>query len=725
MTQDSDRRRIITQARRDLPALRRRAGWLGRLRLRRRPPWWAFTGRDDLLQHYFAQGRLLRQGELVWGVVVQANTLLFQDDDAECPGVLAYSADTDWSDDPGELDTVARELFRCKQDESSADPDVQFIGQRLRDERGRYNGTIVPKSLTGGRDVKMTSVMFYRRDLPAGKITARAIPILIDPAGPTACILPGPWWPEAQTADRRPAASHTQRTPQPLPSKAVGHAPRPARRETADTTHAWSLFQQTGNPDRFDDALDEAERLLAQAPHHLDALYLKALCLANTDSPAAAATTGKLIVDLEPDRAVGYHARSFGWLKHFTRDVDNLRMQLDNTDDRGRPPKKLRSIIEDYRKAIALQPDWDALHTPYAWALFLAHRFDEACDAARHALSLDTADTWAREVLCRALRAQGKTDEAVAAAQAIPDDAASVPLFKALRGWAELEAGQRDAAYDSFVAAFRQDPDNAPASQGIRSCLKARFAPHGFIQRRVLRWNRDGRGNRRTARLWLGLGLLTAALVAWLLYDAWWGQMNTPFKKALPLIIGVGLGAFITFALRSHLCTAIFYWASRGASDTLLLTSRAGRIMMTPWRRWVAMMCLGTFVPLVLLPFAVVGGLIAEVLLDHLFALQVSIKPMIPYLLYAALAGPFLATWLVGLTGPLLYRLVGHATGLMGLAIAVAALADAYHLMGPEPVITATVLAGLATAVSFIMALQLTRGRDTQLAFLHYLEGAA
>ena len=107
---------------------------------------------------------------------------------------MAYSFDRDWSDDPGELDVVARGLYRCKGDETSVDPDVQFIGSRLRDEIGRYLGTVVPPRLSSGRDVRMTSVMFYRQDLPGGCLSQRVIPLLADSQGKAVCVLPGDWW---------------------------------------------------------------------------------------------------------------------------------------------------------------------------------------------------------------------------------------------------------------------------------------------------------------------------------------------------------------------------------------------------------------------------------------------------------------------------------------------------------------------------------------------------
>src|SRR5207249_4760436 len=58
------------------------------------PPAWMRP--DDPLRATYAQSReLLRSGHVIWGHVVQANNLLFQPGDADCPAAVLYGAGPD------------------------------------------------------------------------------------------------------------------------------------------------------------------------------------------------------------------------------------------------------------------------------------------------------------------------------------------------------------------------------------------------------------------------------------------------------------------------------------------------------------------------------------------------------------------------------------------------------------------------------------------------------
>ena len=160
----------------------------------RRPRWLWFKPGDWLNTVYRRQRRLRREGRVAWGVLVQANKLLFEPGPWDHPASVIYSPDSSFDDSLPDLGTLAHGLYDVK-GEHVADPQLQEFSRVLADELDRAPGLQVPPSLTGGRKVFHTAIMIVRKHLPQGYVTNGYFPLVVDPADwKAAMILPSRYW---------------------------------------------------------------------------------------------------------------------------------------------------------------------------------------------------------------------------------------------------------------------------------------------------------------------------------------------------------------------------------------------------------------------------------------------------------------------------------------------------------------------------------------------------
>ena len=140
-----------------------------------------------------AQGTelLLHEGQLVWGVIVQANMNLYEPGDQDHPAMVLYSLDPHFDEQPGELRAMALRLGDTKDD--PADRLSHVIADEQTDV---YQRPLAPW-IAGERDVWASSIMVLRRHLPDGVLAGRAFPLLVAPTRTRApLILPSHFWPE-------------------------------------------------------------------------------------------------------------------------------------------------------------------------------------------------------------------------------------------------------------------------------------------------------------------------------------------------------------------------------------------------------------------------------------------------------------------------------------------------------------------------------------------------
>ncbi len=186
---------LIAEARDAIGPPPRRFGFLSRYRLRVRPPSW-MPKTDELREVYRQQSLLLRRGDVVWGALVQANTLLFKPGPTDHPAMAVYAPTRDLDDSPYVLQGIARHLFRLK-GTTPKGPAERRLAAMITNEMERGLGWVVPKSCTGGLDVRSTSFMVFRGHLPAGRLESGWFPLLAHPDTPAVMILPARYWPPA------------------------------------------------------------------------------------------------------------------------------------------------------------------------------------------------------------------------------------------------------------------------------------------------------------------------------------------------------------------------------------------------------------------------------------------------------------------------------------------------------------------------------------------------
>ena len=158
-----------------------------------RPPW--LKRSHPLSLFYMHRRRLLREGFVVWGAVVQANILCFQ------PGPMTHPAEFTYCIEP-EADVrgdwlleAASDLFALK-GRQDLDGELQPIADHLADEQTASFGRRVPLSFINERPLALSSGLVFRRHLPAKHLTGRLVPLLVAPETPrVVLVVPSSFWP--------------------------------------------------------------------------------------------------------------------------------------------------------------------------------------------------------------------------------------------------------------------------------------------------------------------------------------------------------------------------------------------------------------------------------------------------------------------------------------------------------------------------------------------------
>ncbi|UOD31301.1 hypothetical protein INH39_06190 [Massilia violaceinigra] len=135
---------------------------------------------------------LLAEGTVVWGAMVQANTLLFAPGLDDCPGDLLYSRDPHFDSRPQALKRIARAVSAHKSETAAGA--FRIIGRNLAAETVRSFDLPVPDLLTD-QEVLMSSYMMFRKHLPGRILGGGGFPVLIHHEVRAVMIVPDWFWP--------------------------------------------------------------------------------------------------------------------------------------------------------------------------------------------------------------------------------------------------------------------------------------------------------------------------------------------------------------------------------------------------------------------------------------------------------------------------------------------------------------------------------------------------
>lgn len=155
------------------------------------PSWMQNPEYPAYLEQLNHLSHLYQNGRVVMAHIVQANRLLFSDDNAHsCPAEIVYDINGKTSID--ELSQVAHQLFGLKHT-TPDDPELQKYAEHITNERTQLFSR-VPKVLTD-KELVATTMFIWRPHLPNGILSLGYFPILIsDTHQGIATVLPARFW---------------------------------------------------------------------------------------------------------------------------------------------------------------------------------------------------------------------------------------------------------------------------------------------------------------------------------------------------------------------------------------------------------------------------------------------------------------------------------------------------------------------------------------------------
>jgi len=138
---------------------------------------------------------LLEKGEVVWGAMLQANTLLFAPGPDDHPAAIIFSRDPHFASRPGALSAIAGHLISFKKDSEQAPEDCRAIADWLANETSTEHHPIPTRIST--QPVAAASMMVFRKHLPPSefRLTSSLFPLLVHEATDAVIVAPCKFWP--------------------------------------------------------------------------------------------------------------------------------------------------------------------------------------------------------------------------------------------------------------------------------------------------------------------------------------------------------------------------------------------------------------------------------------------------------------------------------------------------------------------------------------------------
>lgn len=161
-----------------------------------KPFWLKEYPNDDLHKIFPNLRHAFSDGIVVWGHVVQANQMMFDPGEHDCPGEVVYSIDDRETIDALDLQTIAHSLFELK-GQTPNDGELLPIADYLTDETVRVFGLSVPAKISPQFHCQISTTLFVRKHLPDHRLRRSLLPLLVSPREPNvATSLPARYWPD-------------------------------------------------------------------------------------------------------------------------------------------------------------------------------------------------------------------------------------------------------------------------------------------------------------------------------------------------------------------------------------------------------------------------------------------------------------------------------------------------------------------------------------------------
>jgi hypothetical protein len=156
-----------------------------------RPAW--MSDNEPLLRVVDGWVHSVKNGKVAWGVVVQANRQLWSTGTEDCPAMVAWSPDDEFESDPATLKAVVAKLH-VVQAGSKHPAEFEELHHFLNDDLRRESFLLVPKRLTNGRNVVLSTIMVFRNHLPQGYLAKTTLPICVGEQWDFPVLLPSVAW---------------------------------------------------------------------------------------------------------------------------------------------------------------------------------------------------------------------------------------------------------------------------------------------------------------------------------------------------------------------------------------------------------------------------------------------------------------------------------------------------------------------------------------------------
>jgi hypothetical protein len=155
------------------------------------PDW--LTEKDELYRQIIAMPSLYKKGKVVWGVLIQANKMMFDSNEtANCPGEVLF--DPTGQTDIQTLRELAHKLFLLKNTTPTELDQLQYA-QHITNELTRIFNMLYPQSIAT-LPLRVSSIWFWRLHLPNGALSLGYFPVLVCEEGDgEVMVLPSYFWP--------------------------------------------------------------------------------------------------------------------------------------------------------------------------------------------------------------------------------------------------------------------------------------------------------------------------------------------------------------------------------------------------------------------------------------------------------------------------------------------------------------------------------------------------
>lgn len=160
-----------------------------------RPKWLADRPADTLNLVYSESKQLFKHGKIYYAHLVQANEIMFQPNPTnDCPGNIVLGESPCFDENPIALRRMARELGSYKGVDGAPD-ELKMITDAITGERERLYNIPLPKLFSNNQTSYFSTIMFFRKHLPNGRLDGSIFPVLCCPGElKSAIVLPCRYW---------------------------------------------------------------------------------------------------------------------------------------------------------------------------------------------------------------------------------------------------------------------------------------------------------------------------------------------------------------------------------------------------------------------------------------------------------------------------------------------------------------------------------------------------